>query len=111
MGTSGSMFLFCGHVNPPGTSSCDKAQVIAAARSEWSKSATWHAHWEAWRRARSEATRGAGLRADASKPCGTLQYCVMAWEFILNTASSGKDEVLATWMGASGTRKMWSHGH
>lgn len=30
------MFLLCGHGNPPGTSSCDKAQVIAAARSEWS---------------------------------------------------------------------------
>lgn len=59
-----------------------------------------------------EATQlGAGLRAASSKPCGTLQYWVMAWEFILNTASSGKGKVLATWMGASGTCEMWNHGH
>lgn len=53
----------------------------------------------------------AGLDAASLKALWTLQYCVMAWEFILNTASSGEGKVLATRMGASATCKMRNHDH
>lgn len=97
------MFLLCGHVNPPGTSSCDKAQLIAAARSEGSSAFTGRAHEE------HGAQPRAGLARPPAKPCGALQYWVMAWEFTLSTASSGEGQVWATRMGASGTCKMWNH--
>lgn len=101
------MFLFCARVNPPGTSSCGKAQLTAAALPEWSDPLISHAHWEAWQGECSERPRSCvpACALPPSKPCGTLQYCVMAWEFILNAASSGKGQVLATRMGASGTCK------
>ena len=62
------MLLFCGHVSPPGTSSRDKAQVIAAARSEWSDlfPAT-----RTERRGRTHAQRG--RTAARRPPSGSLE--------------------------------------
>lgn len=65
-------------------------------------------HWPCTPRSTAPSSALACARPPA-KPCGTLQYWVMAWEFILSTASSGEGKVLATWMGASGTCKMWNH--
>lgn len=65
-------------------------------------------HWPCTLRSTAPSSALACARPPA-KPCGTLQYWVMAWEFTLSTASSGEGQVLATWMGASGTCKLWNH--
>lgn len=80
------MFLFCGHGNPPGTSSCDKAQVIAAARSERSGS------HPPGRRAREAAARRPALPRSPADPYSTVLWL----ENFLNTAGSAKGKVLAT---------------
>lgn len=51
----------------------------------------------------------AGLGAASLEALWTLQYCVMAWEFILNTAISGEGKVSATRMGASAICQMRNH--
>lgn len=101
-GTFGErMFLFCGHGHPPGTILMWQGTIHCCCPI-WME-LTFHPPRTLRSTTaclpREAAWLCAGLRAASSKPCGTLQYWVMAWEFILNTASSGKGKVLATWMG------------
>lgn len=98
------MLLFCGPVNPPGTSSCDKAQVLLLPGLNGvilhppRTPRRGRAHAQCWPCA-------ASLEAlwDLTVLCYGLR--------ILNTASSGKGQVLATRMGASGTCKMWNYDY